>query len=324
MQESTMDPEHNLLDVVRCHLCETIDAFLYCKVCHEYLCQDCEKTHTSNVSIRHRVVPKEDRNVISTVYSSSLRLFSVSYRNPECIWTCGQDSSMRLYDLQGELVESIQTKSGMLPYDIAVTKSGDLVYTDRVDRTVNIVKNTEIQTVIRLHEWEPWNICRTSSGDLLVVIVCDDKIQTKLVRYSGPTEKRSIQFDDDKKPLFKVGPPRFPKYICENKNLDICVADSWGGAVIVINEGGELRFKFTSPPSTSGGSFRPRGITTDSQSRILTADHDKILILTQDGHFICHVENLHMERPWGLCVDNSDTLYAAEHNTDLFSYEEQI
>lgn len=313
-KKHTIDPDYSQ-DVARCHLCDILVIFFYCNVCHEYLCKNCERKHLSILSKKHKLVQLEDRRVISTEYGPSLELLSVSYRNHECIWTCGKDSIMRLYNLHGELVKSIQTKSRNWPYDIAVTSSGDLVYTDRVDRTVNIVKNTDIQTVIRLQGWEPRNICCTSSGDLLVVMVCDDKIQTKVVRYSGLTEKQSIQFDDDKEPLFKVGPHRFPKYICENKNLDLCVADSWGGAVIVINEGGKLRFKFTSPPSSSGGSFRPRGIISDSQSRILTADNDSILILTQDGHFICYVENRHMQRPWGLCVDNSDTLYAAEHKT---------
>lgn len=45
-----------------------------------------------------------------------------------------------------ELVKSVQTKSRKVPWGIAVTINGDLIYTDRDDRTVNIVKHTEIQT----------------------------------------------------------------------------------------------------------------------------------------------------------------------------------
>lgn len=73
---------------------------------------------------------------------------------------------MELYNLQGK---SIQTKSGNKPQDIAVTKSGDLVYIDDIEKTVNIVKNTFIETMVRLDEWIPHYVCSTLSDDLLVV-----------------------------------------------------------------------------------------------------------------------------------------------------------
>ena len=54
----------------------------------------------------------------------------------------------------------------------------------------------------------------------------DDGKQTKVVRYSGSTEKQSIQLADRDMPLYACNGI---KYLSENRNLDICVASSSGG-----------------------------------------------------------------------------------------------
>ena len=70
------------------------------------------------------------------------------------------------------------------------------------------------------------------------------------------------------------------------------MADGDAGAVVVVSAAGKLRFRYRCP-SISRVSFRPYGITIDSQGNILTpdCDHDCIHIIDQDGHFLRFIHN---------------------------------
>ncbi|XP_056022956.1 E3 ubiquitin-protein ligase TRIM71-like [Ostrea edulis] len=256
----------------------------------------------------------DEPRLTATIDTGYNRLYSVSCLSEDQVWTCGPlNKTMNLLNLQSELLTSIQTKSGNAPEDIAVTRDGDLVYTDDIYRAINLIKNKQIQTVITLQGWYPLSVCSTASDDLLVTMVSDDVKQSKVVRYSGSTEKQSIQFDDQGRPLYSSGDMN---YLSENKNLDICVADGGASAVVVVNQSGKLRFRYTGHPSNTEQSFYPHGITTDSQSHILTADwySNRIHILDQDGQFLRYI-HCGLEFPLGLCVDIRDNLFVAEHVT---------
>lgn len=70
--------------------------------------------------------PIANEPLIVSDINAEYGLRSVSCLNDENVWTCCSDDMMRLYNLKGELVKSVHTKSKNAPYDIAVTKSGDL------------------------------------------------------------------------------------------------------------------------------------------------------------------------------------------------------
>ncbi|XP_062604411.1 uncharacterized protein LOC134266197 [Saccostrea cucullata] len=255
----------------------------------------------------------DEPETVTTIDTGYVTLYNVACLSDEEIWTNGYDSNMKLFNINhGSLLKSITAKSVNKPWDIAVTKSGDVVYTDYSDRTMNIVKNEKIEVVIRLENWRPGSVCSTSSGDLLVIMDSDDNKQAKVVRYSGSTEIKTIQFDDKGKPLYSSG--SYSRYITENKNLDICVSD-WGAkAVVVVNQAGKLRFRYTGhTPALQNKLFKPLGITTDSQSRILIADRDNhcVHIIDQDGQFLRYID-CGLSNPWGLCTDTNDNLFVAQ------------
>ncbi|XP_055999423.1 uncharacterized protein LOC130047839 [Ostrea edulis] len=260
--------------------------------------------------------PKElmdEPELVTTINTGYAYLRNVTCLSEEEFWTSTQVSDMKCFNVQGTVINTIKTKSGERPNDIAVTSDGDLVYSDWKTKTVNQVKSGQTEEVIRLQGWIPSNLCVTSSGDLLVTMYSVDKTQSKVVRYSGSTGKQTIQYDDEGKPLYS-GNIKI-KYISENRNLDICVADCRAGAVVVVNQSGKLRFRYIDhSSSTKNEAFKPFGITTDSQSQILTADSNNhcIHILDQNGQFLRYIDNCDLKDPYGLCVDKSDNLFVAE------------
>ncbi|XP_065937919.1 uncharacterized protein [Magallana gigas] len=251
--------------------------------------------------------------LVSTVQTGYDLPRSVTCGSEDKIWLSGFSNEIKCFNINGSLHQTNTTTLVEWPRDIAVDVNGDLLYSAVRSKTVNILKNGQIEQLIRLQGWVPAELCISSSGDLLVTMYNDDYTPSKVVRYSGSTEKQTIQFDDKGKPLYSGN--GIIKYITENRNHDICVSDWAAGAVVVVNEDGKLRWRYDGHFSvTKNEPFKPHGITTDSQSRILTADKNnhRIHILDKNGECLRYIDNCDLEEPYGLCVDNNDNLFVCE------------
>ncbi|XP_062596039.1 uncharacterized protein LOC134257437 [Saccostrea cucullata] len=279
-------------------------------VLYERDIQSAEEVHSKNDDVF-----SADPQLITTINTKLTNLHNITCFKDESVWISGEESLIKLYNLKDALVNGFQTRSGNAPYDIAVSKSGNLIYTDRDFKAVYKVINEQIKELIRFRDWTPYNICVSSNGALLITLGRNKK-HSKIVRCKASVETQTIQYDTHGKPLFSIDSfTVYSKYICENKNLDICVADSKAQAVVVVNQAGLFRFRYTGHPTAGKKKrFCPIGIASDSYCHILTTDvnENRIHILDQDGKFIRYIDNCDLLCPWGLCVDIKDNLFVVE------------
>ena len=117
----------------------------------------------------------------------------VTFLNEDQIWTSGLTGEVKCLTIGGVLCSTLDTRSGDRPNDIVVDRDRTLLYSDEPTKSINKVKNDQTEEVIQLHGWIPFNLCVTSSGDLLVTMYSDEETQSKVVRYTDSTVRQTIQ-----------------------------------------------------------------------------------------------------------------------------------
>nr|XP_034317848.1 uncharacterized protein LOC105346070 [Crassostrea gigas] len=230
-------------------------------------------------------------------------VFHISLGNSGRLWVSDDFGNLVQTDLQGNQLQKIQT-SGRDEIYHTVTQDGDLIYTDQDNKVINrITSDNTITKFIKTGDWEPLSIHSSHvNGDILV------GMNGKVTRYNKTgTEIQNIQRDNKGQPLYK-----YPHYITENINGDVCVSDYDNDAVVVVDKSGQHRFSYTG----QGSGFIPNGICTDVIGHILVCESisKTVHLLDQDGQFLSKLltPQQGVEYPYSVCVDDENNLWVGQ------------
>ncbi|XP_078329841.1 uncharacterized protein LOC111111650 isoform X2 [Crassostrea virginica] len=234
--------------------------------------------------------------------------FHVSADKSGRLWVSNAKRNLVQTDLQGKLLQKIQTSGASDGYHTA-TQDGGLIFTDRDEKKIyRITPDRKITEFIKTGDWRPVSIHSSRiNGDILVGMR-----EAKVTRYSeAGKEIQNIQRDNQGQELYK-----YPHYITENTNGDICTSDYDKHAVVVVNKSGQHRFSYTG----KGSDFKPFGIYTDVLGHILVCDFvsKTVHLLDQDGGFLSIILSPQqgIKRPRGVCVDDENNLYVGQYDTN--------
>uniref|UniRef100_A0A8W8JD61 B box-type domain-containing protein n=1 Tax=Magallana gigas TaxID=29159 RepID=A0A8W8JD61_MAGGI len=223
------------------------------------------------------------------------------------LWASDKSGNLVHADLEGNQLQKIQTSGEDEGYH-TVTQDGDLIYTDRKNKVINrITQDNTITEFIKTGDWEPISIHSSHiNGDILVGMIKDGEV--KVTRYNKTgKEIQNIQRDNKGRELY-----RYPYYITENINGDICTSDFIKYAVVVVNKSGQHRFSYTG----QGSEFYPCGICTDLLGHIIVCNsffgNSTLDIIDQDGQFLSQLLPQQEISPCCVCVDVESHLHVGQ------------
>ncbi|XP_062598905.1 uncharacterized protein LOC134260351 [Saccostrea cucullata] len=289
-------------------------------VLHAHVLMRHLKTRTNSVS--------KPRNLLDKVIEIKTFVVENNLRQIACL---GTEEAWITYK-EKPIIQRMNTRGSILetvisscvdwnghPSDILI-KNGELLYTDRMKRSVNIVRDGKSTTFITVQKgWEPLGLSGTKAGDLLVSVGTSNMGSYKIVRYEGQQIKQEVDKDDRGNSLFKEGDRMF--YVAENINGDICACDVNARAIVVICKTGKLRFRYKGM-QTMEGNFIPCTIITDAVGNILVGDNGNkcIHIIDKDGQFLRSLKDYDR-----LSVDDLGRLWVGEsggNEVKVFKYIE--
>ncbi|XP_062587759.1 uncharacterized protein LOC134249421 isoform X1 [Saccostrea cucullata] len=241
-------------------------------------------------------------------------VYHVSLDQSDRLWISDYWGNLVQTDLQGNVIQKIKTSGRDQGYH-TVTQDRNLIFTDQDKKVINrITQDDNITEFIKTGDWTPFSVHSSHiNGDLLVGMRKDR--EGKVTRYNKTgKELQNIQSNNKGQGLY-----RYPHYITENINGDICTSDYNKDVVVVVNKSGQHRFSYTGQESR----FVPYGICTDVLGHILVCDvsTDTVHLLDQDGQFL----SLLFTRQQGVkfscsvCVDDENNLYVGQYNTNTLT-----
>uniref|UniRef100_K1QXJ4 B box-type domain-containing protein n=1 Tax=Magallana gigas TaxID=29159 RepID=K1QXJ4_MAGGI len=313
-----MEPRSSVQDVQRCDLCETAIVHSYCDFCHVNLCMPCIGKHISDGYYKHTIVPFHERR--STLIYPKCDTYSNNYCELHCkdcrSFVCSSciASEQHIGHRFAEVKHEYETKKEIIKKDQvelgnSISPKYEEIALKLEKQLANMDGGYEKITTEISKQGEEWHREIDIIINKMKTEINDIKLKHESILKKYLNEIKQIQ-SLIKETLIALG-----EFETSTEMSPAIEYISKAGALGVVNEAGKLRWRYTSHIITYKKPFKPHGITTDCQSRILTADGDNrcINILDQDGHFLRYIDNCDLKDPLGLCVDNEDNLFVCDY-----------
>lgn len=248
---------------------------------------------------------------IQSPYGKNSQLWRIACDGNGNIWVSDNTWIINQLDRDGSILKTINLPENVMVLSLNVQQ--ELVFIEGFDDTkICKYKNNSVVTLLKLLNWCPNGFCHTVNDNILVSMRSLDHKRSRVVRYSGTTEVKVIESDNQWKPLFSVG-NQCVLLLTENGNGDICVADYAGKSVVVLNLFGTRRFIYKGNIMSKAGTniFQPLHIVNDEKRHVLISDQSNniVHIIDSDGNFIRYIE---YPCNGGISVDTDHNLVVGE------------
>ncbi|XP_062611501.1 uncharacterized protein LOC134273315 [Saccostrea cucullata] len=255
-----------------------------------------------------------DRLVIKADFETEVEnLLRMVYCGKNEVWLSGKEGSISRVNIHGTNLESLEAMNTKLQ-DISMTLEGELIYSDYLNKTVNIVKGSETEVLLDVEPgWHPQGVFYTKVGHILVTMRTAGDCHCKIVRYKGKVIVQEIQYDKSGNSLFSSGYKCV--FLAENNNGDICASDTNSSSLVVVDKAGDLRYIYRCDTSLRRKSFVPDQIVTDSLCQIILTDYvnNCLHIFHKDGQYLKCISHPDIDLPIALAIDNEDRLWVGQY-----------
>ncbi|XP_062576221.1 uncharacterized protein LOC134281288 [Saccostrea cucullata] len=249
-------------------------------------------------------------------------ILHVSKDQADRLWVSEFGGNLVQTDKRGNRLRSMKISGTGRACHTMTLMHGNLLFIGKENNVIYKISDDKIIKFVKTEDWTALSIYSSyRNEDILMGMIKDDTEtnDAKVTRYSKTGKK--IQDIKNRNRCWTGMLYKFPDYLTENINGDICVSDRRKEAVVVVNKAGKYRFSYTGQQPNS--EFSPCGICTSTLGHILICDPKSysIHLLDKDGLFLSllNIGQSGLVRPCGLCVDLENQLYVGYYESNALT-----
>lgn len=317
--------------ILPCQLCQrTLPLKRKCIACDILICDNCEKNvHGGHEMIDIRDIdftepkPKEIKLTKLNTYATNLpfvqRLLTTRINS---MWiTCFTTTILQEMQITGKLTQ-IRGYNDKFVYDMAVSKTDDLLFTIRKDTQLYCLSKTGQINVIR--DFKPLlpKAIYVSDDNIIVStrdigdafpLIEHSRRQIVVLHQTGKRKMTVIEYDQHNKRLFSIiGSVQMDK-MGNIYGVDCVTCNDIGRIVKVVKKSITWIYEGNSDINKKGKAFSPRDLTISHLGNVIVADNltHSLHILSEEGILIkcCKMEDINIMFPLSLEINSSGILW---------------